>query len=407
MGFFNNIFNKQEIRQTETDTSSILELVNPTNSVNLNEKTVLEVAGVKNALDVICGTIASLPVYLYQEKNGEIKKIENDNRDFLLNSEPSTFVQANKFKKDLIKDMLLNGKAYAMLDKKGLNIQGLYNVKNSQMTVTDIINNNGIITDKRYNFVLNTRSIEKNSYNVMEINYGEGILKENKEVLSTLLYISAYDNYIFKNAVLPSGVLETDGRLTEQGAKNIKGQIEKMYSGIRNYQKPLILEQGLKWKTTNQRPQDLMLDKAKDHATKDIEKLFNLPYGFLNNISNASIEGQNLLFLQRTITPVIVALEEGINRALLLESEKKNGYYFRFDVSEIMKMTNDKLIQYASQGITSGIMKINEARKILDLEPVDDGDKLGGSAGEVAPEEVTPEEVIIEEVPEAPEDGED
>lgn len=377
------IFRKKVEEVRSADTGSLLQFVNNENYVILNEENVLELPGIKNAIDLISGTIGSLPISLYKEKNGRIDKIENDERLFLLNNEPGAFIQANRFKKDLVKDMLLYGNGYALIDKKGIKAKGIYNIKASQMTITDLINDNGIITDKRYNFVLNNRSLEKNFFNILEVNYGKGILKENREVLSTLIYISAYDNYVFKNAILPSGVLETDGRLTQDGAANLKAQLENMYAGVKNWQKPMILEQGLKWKTISQKPQDLMLDKAKDNAIKEIEKLFNLPFGFLNNVNNANVESQNLLFLQRTVTPIIVALEEAFNQSLLLESEKKQNYYFRFDISELMKMTLDKMMNFAATGLEKGVFTINEARKIMDLDPIDNADKLLLSLGGV------------------------
>lgn len=378
------IFNKKKVEEVRmTDTSKLVAFINNENYVNLNEENVLQISSIRNAIEVISGTVASLPINLYKEKNGNIKKIEKDDRLFLLNNEPSNFVQANAFKKDIIKDMLLCGKGYALLDKKGIKLDGLYNIKNSQMTVTDLVNNKGMITDKRYNFVLNNISCERNFFNILEVNYGKGILKENTEILATLMYISAYDNYIFKNAIMPSGVLETEGKLTEDVARGLKSQLENMYSGIKNFRKPMVLEQGLKWKSLNQNPNDLMLDKAKDNGTKEVERLFNLPYGFLNNSNNANVESQNLLFLQRTITPIIIALEEALNQSLLLESEKKQGFYFRFDVSELLKMTNDKLINFATLGLEKGIFTINEARKMMDLDPIENCDKLSLSLGNV------------------------
>ena len=422
MGIFSKKIEPQieEVRNAETGT--LLEYIEGMGSISVNEVNVMQIGGIKNAVELISGTVGVLPVSLYREKNGKIDKVEEDERLFLLNNEPNSFEKASNFKRDLVKDMLLYGKSYSFIDKKGLKVDSLHYIKSNQVTKTDVINKNGIIIDKRYNFTMNNISLEKNFYNIMEICFGNGVLHENNKILETLIYINDYDNYVFKNAVLPSGVLETEGRLTQEGAKNLKEQMEKLYSGARNFFRPMILEQGIKWKTIQQNPNDLMLDSAKDNAIKDIERIFNLPYGILNNSANASVNEQNLLYLQRTITPIIVALEDTFNQSLLLESEKKEGYYFRFDVSELLKMTLDKTIEYTVNGLTNGVYTINEARKIMDLDPIEGADKLILSLGgvfmdnkgklevpntgegieekepiEEVSEKVVPEEPIIEE----------
>ena len=384
MGFLDNLFKQPQEEVRSAETGALLEFLENGNYVNVTEENALQVGGVKNAIELISGTVASLPINLYKEKNGKIDRIEEDKRLFLLNSEPNEFDGAFNYKKNLVRDMLFNGKAYAYIEKAGIDCKALHYIKANQVTKTDIINKDGFIIDKRYNYTINNVSRETNFFNMLEIEYGKGILKENTKILETLIYINDYDNYVFKNAILPSGVLETEGKLTQEGAKNLKAQMERLYSGAKSFFRPIILEQGLKWKTIQQNPNDLMLDKAKDNGIKDIERMFNLPYGILNNNANASVNEQNLVFLQRTITPILVALEEAFNKNLLLESEKKKGYYFRFDVNELMKMTLDKTIAFAGQGLEKGIFTINEARKVMDLDPfAESGDKLILSLGGV------------------------
>ena len=399
MSFLDNIFNKNQKEIRSAETGSLLEYLEGNTQVSVNEDNVLQVSAIKNAVDLIAGTISTFEVNLY-DKNG--KKIE-DNRTFLLNNEPNDFESASKYKKDIVKDMLLNGKSYTFIDKKGLSIEGLYYIKSSQVTRTDVIGKNGLIMDKRYNFTLNNVSLEKNSFNMLEVDYGKGILKENSNLLQTLIYINDFDNYLFKNAILPSGMLETDGRLTQETAKNLREQLERLYSGAKQFFRPMILEQGLKWKPINQKPNDLMLDKAKIEAVKEVERIFNLPYGIFNNTTNQSVVDQNTIFLNRTLSPILVALEDGLNKSLLLESEKKKGYYFRFDVSELLRLAPDKMLEYVVGLEKNCYVDHKTACILLDQEPYEK-EQPQQTETSVPKDTVVDSESNVEEVQENKED---
>lgn len=385
----------EETRANFNEISKITEFItNSSTGVSITEENVMQIPSVKNAIDMITGTVGSLPINLYEEVNGKIKKLNEDERLFILNNEPNSFETANKLKKDLAKDLLLYGKGYSYLEKKGVKTKGLHFVKANHVQFTDVVNKQGLIIDKKYNFVLNNTSKQESYINVLEVNYGKGALNEGKTLLETLIHQNQYNDYIFKNAILPNGVLETEGRLTKEGAQGLKAQLERMYSGVNNFFRPMVLEQGLKWKTISQKPNDLMLDKAFAQSNSDVEKLFNLPSGMLmmkNNIAT-NVSEENLLFLQRTITPILIAIEEALNKSLLLESEKKKGYFFRFDTSELMKCTLADMIELGVKANGGQpIFTTNEIRFMLDKEEIEGGDEihlnLGGTGQNLGLEE--------------------
>lgn len=214
-----------------------------------------------------------------------------------------------------------------------------------------------------------------------------------------------YEKYIFENAMFPMGILETDGRLTKETATSLKAQLERLYGGVRNFFRPMVLEQGLKWKQISQRPSDLMMDKFKESQIEDVERVFNLPTGYLKRSSTGiNVAEENAQYL-RAITPILVSIESGLNRCLLLEDEKKNGYFFRFDTSELMKTTFKELVEIGVTAINGGMMTVNESRYLIDLPPVENGDEiklnLGGTGetlGEEAKENENVETPVGEEI---------
>lgn len=92
-----------------------------------------------------------------------------------------------------------------------------------------------------------------------------------------------------------------------------------------------------------------------------------MPSGFFQSGSYES----NDLLLANTLSPLIVAIEEALNDSLLLEIEKDNGYYFRFDTREFTRSSEAEKTELVINLLNAGILSLNEARSILDYNSVD------------------------------------
>ncbi|CJC41765.1 phage portal protein%2C HK97 family [Streptococcus pneumoniae] len=55
---------------------------------------------------------------------------------------------------------------------------------------------------------------------------------------------------------------------------------------------------------------------------------------------------------------------------MLLYWEKEDGYYFRFDVNEILRGTPKEQVETIGLALEKGLLSINEARTMLDKNPI-------------------------------------
>ena len=118
MGFFDFMkSNETEERNVGTGTS-ITSLFNPEQSIG--EDVVLKIPTVQSCYELIAGTIAQLPIYLYREtEDGSVDKISDDYRNILLNDEPNEFQSAYSMKKQMVKDYLFRGATYSYVERNG------------------------------------------------------------------------------------------------------------------------------------------------------------------------------------------------------------------------------------------------------------------------------------------------
>ena len=78
----------------------------------------------------------------------------------------------------------------------------------------------------------------------------------------------------------------------------------------------------------------------------------------------------SIRFLQYSISPIIAITETMFNRSLLLNEEKEQGYFFKFNTDDVLKSTQEERYNALHTGINAGILTINEARVKENLTPI-------------------------------------
>jgi HK97 family phage portal protein len=355
-------------------------------STPVTEEQAMKIPSVVACVELITGSIGQLPIYLYKENDkGEVEKIHSDRRVFLLNNEANDLLNGYNFKKRLTKDYLFYGVSYTKMEKARNTVLELnpFDMRNVQVTkyLKDGYKHDADIKLMTYGADGSGKErVFKPHELIMILKDSEdgitsrGILEAGAEILQLALDESKYTSNILKNGALPIGVLQAASRLSEKAVERLRAGWESLYSGAKNSGKTVILEEGLEYKPISLKPNDLQLVDGRKITIAEIARLFNVPESMLNADANkyASNEQNNLHFLQYTLSPVITAIEAAMDKALLLENEKEEGYYFRFDTSEILRTTEKERVEAASEGLKGGIFSLNETRAKFDAPKLED-----------------------------------
>ena len=345
-----------------------------TGRVYIDERIVEKLPSVHESIQKIAGGIAQLPLYLYKENTDlSVTKLRDDYRNFIINEENN---ESYKLKYEIVRDLLLYGKSYNYIYRKGNKIDGIHHVDYKAVTVKDYINDDGIIVDKEIHFTLNNKALVKSAYDFLIIEYSNcGILNSD----SLLRLMVEHDKTLesgLKNVARPLGVLKTSSRLTKPALDRLKESWQSLYSGGSNAGKTVILEEGLEFSSIDVNLSNLQAIEMKEQFVEDVERLFGL-----HNIKSDEE------FLKRTLSPIISCIESSMNKSILLEREKREGYYFRTDTSELLRPSTQEQYTMIANAVKNGIMTVNEGRQILDLPNFfvnsDNGDKLLLSLGNV------------------------
>lgn len=366
------LFKKKEERSMSYD--ALIESLS-NNKIYISKNTVEKIPVVKESISKIAGTIASLPIELMIKEKYKNTIIENDVRLYLLNTENNQYQTAYNYKYRIVEDLLLYGKHYSYIHRKGTRIKGLYPIDYKTVTEKDAIDKNGIIIDKEIHYTLNNMVQKRNAYDVLIVDSGnKGILNSNKLLELMLSHDEMLENVI-KNISMPSGYLKSEGRLTQNTIERMRASWKDLYTGGKNAGKTIILEEGLTYQTFDVDLNKLQSLDNKKAFTEDVQRLFNL-YDVKNDSE----------YLKYCISPLVSCVENALSCQLLLTSEKENNMKFRINCEEVARASEAERIEAISSAVNAGLLTLNEGRQRLDENPfiLDSGkDFLSISQGKI------------------------
>lgn len=172
-------------------------------------------------------------------------------------------------------------------------------------------------------------------------------------------------------------VLNSPANLGEdQRQETIKAFIDTYHESGGNV---ILLESGLTATSMNMSPVDTKLLEVEKINREKVATVYNIPPHLLGDYSTSafsSAEQQMLEFINLTMLPIVTMYEQELNRCLLTEKERKEGYKFRFEMRELLRGDTKTRAEADFKALRSAKYTPNEIRAGEDLPPTEDGDAL-------------------------------
>lgn len=181
-------------------------------------------------------------------------------------------------------------------------------------------------------------------------------------------------NY-FLNGAIQNFALTTDKKVTDDQLKRLKGEIRASISGNRNAFSVPIFGSGLKPTDISYSNKDMQfLDQLAWYRDKLMVGFGNTKasLGIIDDVNRASHESSINSWLTSTVKPDMQAIVNTLNEFLVPEFGTNLVLGFCNPVPE--DRTDD--VEEATKLKVAGIVTINEARELLDYDPIDGEDEL-------------------------------
>jgi HK97 family phage portal protein len=341
---------------------------------------------VEACVSALSQTVAMLDIYhLEDQRNGEaVRQYGSVVERTMLN--PNRHTSRNTFINNLIRCLYFHGNGYAYAERNG-------NGSVAEMYLLDPRNVNPVQDPEsgdvyywaspkppgKFNPDTDNVYLERDILHI-KINLdsnnplkGVSPLTAAANSIAASNAITGHQARFFNNMARPSGVLTTDAQLNREQMLQLRDAVAKQTQGNDSGKVP-ILGNGLKWESMSLTSQDAQMVEALGMTIGSISRVFRVPLAMINSMENATFNNaeQMMRWFESSGLGYLVDNIE-------LELTKLFGLPFNqrvdFDIKKLLRADWSTQISTLGEGVLKGIYSPNEARAILRMGPVKDGDE--------------------------------
>ena len=369
---------KNEVKEAEVDITQDTTIKwlddEDSSSKSITEKEAMQIPAFSAGVDLIASNIAYLPVKLYKMENGEKVEIKDDYRVDMLNRSNSLFDSSFNLMYSITKNLVLYGTSYIYLQKGNRNnIDNIFYLHYKD--VSPQLVKVGNMYDYKFSFSFFQEFKEVSSDEMMviakdvkrstDIN-GVGVLEKNAKALRLALEEMNNSSNALGNK-LPA-YLSTPNSLSPKAKENIRAS----FKGLAKSNEVPIFEEGLSYNTVTLNPEELELLSARKYSAEICSQILGVPFTYLvSSASSYATSAEESTRFVKSLMPYIVVIQQGFERFLLTEKEKKAGYFFELDTKQLLKASVSEMNEYLSKQVNVGALSPNEMRRELGLPKVE------------------------------------
>jgi HK97 family phage portal protein len=327
---------------------------------------------------VLAEGVASLPCITYKRlpRGGKERAAEHPNYR-LLRTEPNPESTAYQFWETLIFHWSLYGNAFAEVVRDGSGRPiALYPLDSRYMQVDR--DQGGklvyVYRDGKGEAVLKPEDVLHVAGLSADGSVGYSLLRTARNALKLTEATEEFGRSFFGNCSRPSGLLKTEGVLSDQARENLRRSWEALHSSSSNTGKVAILEEGLDFSPIQLTNEEGQYKETRQFQILEVCRLFNVPPHRVRALDRATwgnIEAENISFVTDTLRPILVRFEQEVNRKLFLPSEQ-DTYFAEWLVDSLLRGDTASRFNVYAVALQSKILSVNECREMENRNPIED-----------------------------------
>lgn len=294
---------------------------------------------------------------------GQRTGVKNVSLVKILNSRPNPYMDINTFRRLLVMDFLIDGNAFIYFDGSSL-----YHIPAKDMKIVADADTyiNSFEHASGHVFKPNEIIFVKDN-SVSSVYRGDSRLNSALGSLITRESMMNFQKSFFDNGAAVGLIIETDAVLSRKMKDRQEREWMAKYNPKRGSSRPLILDGGLKVKSTaSSNFREMSFNDSIVELESKVAMSLGVPPILLDSGNNANIKPNMELMFYTTILPMLRKFESAFE------------YFFAYDVElathrvPALKPDEKAVSDRLSALVNNGIMTGNEAREILRLEAIDD-----------------------------------
>lgn len=350
-----------------------------TAGVVVSQEGSLGLASVYRAVSLIAGTIATLPLKSYRDMpDGTRKRVES----FLDNPGGPDGLTQFEWTELVLVHLLLWGNAYLLHQVAGAGqLVGLIPMHPSAVQVKQATTKEE--ADRFYPYVKyftvtmadgsqrDLTPLEVTHVTALSTNGLEGLspISVNRQAIATGLAGDLAAAKMFGSGGMISGLVTTDEDIDEDEARAIKAGLDAKISGPDNAGTLAFVNRSLTFTPWTMPATDAQFIESRVHQVEEISRIFGVPPHLLGQTEKqtswgAGVTEQNRGLSRYTLMPWSSRLEQRLTRLLV------NKQLCEYDYAGLLQGSAQEELEMLIEQVKNGILTVNEARAIRNLEPL-------------------------------------
>lgn len=352
-----------------------------TAGVPVNETSVLALSAAWACVNLLAGTIASLPLVVYRTGTDGRREVARDHPLYrLLHDSPNYDQTAMDFWEGGVAALEIRGNMHARKERSGSRLIALHPIYDPTVRRDA----SGTI---RYRWTENGKSYDEPQENVLHVRGfggsplgGLSTLTYGRQVfgLSSAVNIAAATT--FAHGVRPSLILSAPSERTLGERRDaIEKALQEKHAGAMNAGRPMLLEGGLTPHQISFSPEDAQMLESRAFSVEEVCRLFGVPPHMIGHTEKSTswgtgLEQQTLGFQKFTLRKRLKRIEQALMKQLLTAADRAAGVTIEFNLEGLLRGDSKGRSEFYKDMTAMGAMTINEVRALENLPPVEGGD---------------------------------
>jgi len=301
-------------------------LFSPTSSgVMVNERTAMQISAVYACVRVLAEAVAVLPLHVYRKTQDGRERDYNHTLFALLHDAPNPEMTSFVWRELMLTHLLLYGNSFSQIIRNGRGeVTAIYPLLPDRMTVER--DDSGKL---RYIYQTEKGTVTLTRERVLHIPglgfdglIGFSPIALARNALGLAAATEDFGAKFFANGANPSGILVHPGVIKNRDS--LRESWQTQFSGA-NAHRIAVLEEGLAYQQISIPPNDAQFLESRKFQIEEIARIFRVPLHMVGDLEHATfsnIEHLSLEFVKFSLEPWVVRIEQSMQQALLLPSER-------------------------------------------------------------------------------------
>lgn len=348
----------------------------------VNEQSVLALSAFWACVNLIAGTLATLPMMVYRTDAKGSRTVAADHPLYtLLHDSPNFDQTAVDFWEFMAAAIEMKGDGMARIDRSGSRVVALHPI-NPGLVARRRLSNGAI----EYRWSQDGKSYVETDATMLHIRGfggnplgGMSTLHYGRHAFSLARATDRAAAGMFANGLRPSGVLTFDKWLTDPQREIAETKLAAKFAGAVNAGRPLVLEGGTKWEQLTINPEDAQMLESRGFSVEEICRFFGVPPVMIGHTSKSSswpssVESQGHLLQKFTLRRRAKRIEQALQKQLLTPADRAAGITIEFNFEGLLRGDSAGRAAFYQSMTNMGAMTINEVRRLENMPPVAGGD---------------------------------